>query len=378
MNEPALRDNSTPVDIDVNEILVDYGLEGTEQFSTVIQQGNSIITIPTPASNSGTLEPPAITNDNFSEEELSNITNELFNSPEALEAVQSVNEEDYPAENEDSDNTEVEELLNSDTSHSLSNNESNPMRTIEEATDLLPNNPKMLYADETTSRFSGAIWYEEIQKSSIIIGGAGGISSYVCFCLSRMHPKQIFIYDDDTVERVNLGGQLYSKSMIGRHKVDVMAELVEDFSDYQRVFAIKDKFTTDKPAGDIMICGFDNMRARKDFFNVWVNHLVDHPHPEKCLFLDGRLSMEEFQVFCITGDCKFDIQRYQKEYLFSDWNVEETPCSMKQTTYCANMIGSVMVNLFTNFISNQIVPYSRDLPFKTFYDGAIMYFKTET
>jgi hypothetical protein len=127
-----------------------------------------------------------------------------------------------------------------------------------------------------------------------------------------------------------------------------------------------------------MICGFDNMQARKTFFNVWLNHVVKHKNPEKCLYIDGRLSMEEFQVFCIQGNSTYDIKRYADNYLFSDYQAEHTECSMKQTTYCSNMIGSVMVNLFTNFIANSLNPaIERRLPFKTYYNAELMYFKTE-
>ena len=51
---------------------------------------------------------------------------------------------------------------------------------------------------------------------------------------------------------------------------------------------------------------------------------------------------------------------------------------MKQTTYLACMIGSVMTNLFTNFVAgllDPIIPY--DLPFFTEYDAQHMIFKTE-
>ena len=161
--------------------------------------------------------------------------------------------------------------------------------TAEEAINLLPKNSMSYALDETTSRFSGAAWFNAIQLSTVVLAGLGGIGSYILFCLSRMKPKQIFIYDDDVVEMANLSGQLYSSTMIGKRKVDAMAELARDFSCYYGVQAVPQRFTADTPAGDIMICGFDNMQARKDFFEAWVNHLVKHPMPQKCLFIDGRL-----------------------------------------------------------------------------------------
>lgn len=193
-----------------------------------------------------------------------------------------------------------------------------------------------------------------------------------------MKPAQVFLYDDDVVETANLSGQAYSSSMVGRTKVDAMALLARDFSLYYGAATIPQRFTEDTPAGDIMICGFDNMDARRTFFKVWVNHLVNHPHPENCLFIDGRLALEEFQVFCMRGDDVYSIKRYQKDCLFKDYQAEGETCSMKQTTYCSNMIGSVIVNLFTNFVANSLSPLiERDLPFKTYYNASMMYFKTE-
>ena len=88
--------------------------------------------------------------------------------------------------------------------------------------------------------------------------------------------------------------------------------------------------------------------------------------------------MDTLQVFCITGDDVYNQTRYNIEFLFSDAEAEQTVCSLKQTTYMACMIGSIMTNLFTNFIANSlnpIIPY--DLPFFTEYDAQNMIFKTE-
>jgi hypothetical protein len=71
------------------------------------------------------------------------------------------------------------------------------------------------------------------------------------------------------------------------------------------------------------------------------------------------------------------MDEYAKKYLFTDAEAEETQCSLKQTTYLACMIGSVIVNLFTNWVANlinPIIPY--DLPFFTEYDAQNMIFKT--
>ena len=253
-------------------------------------------------------------------------------------------------------------------------------QVLEEAHQEIPTNSATLLVDEATSRFSSAIWYENIQQKTVILAGIGGIGSYVGFLLARMKPTSMFIYDDDIVEAVNMSGQLYGQSDLGRPKVSALAEMVRNYAGYSSVFAVSERFTDESEAGDIMICGFDNMVARKLFFNKWVEHVQSKPEEERknCLYLDGRLAAEMFQILCIRGDDEYNINRYSNEYLFSDAEADETICSYKQTTFCANMIASYMVNLFVNFCANQCTPLiDRDLPFLTTYNAETMYLKTE-
>ena len=42
----------------------------------------------------------------------------------------------------------------------------------------IPVNSQTITVDETTSRFSGAIWYEEIQKQAVTLAGVGGVGRF--------------------------------------------------------------------------------------------------------------------------------------------------------------------------------------------------------
>lgn len=285
--------------------------------------------------------------------------------------------------------SELEEIAEEVYTNSETSEESSPLsaeemaileQAVEEAHQEIPTNSGSLLVDEYTSRFSSAIWYENIQSKTVILAGVGGIGSYVAFLLARMKPASMFIYDNDTVEAANMSGQLYGNSDLGRPKVSAISEMIRNYADYNSVFAIPERFTEESEASDIMICGFDNMTARRVFFNKWLRHVSSKPESErgKCLFIDGRLAAEEFQVLCIKGDDQFNIHRYNVNFLFTDDEADETICSYKQTTFCANMIASYMVNLFVNFCANQCNPLiDRDLPFLTTYNAETMYLKTE-
>lgn len=248
----------------------------------------------------------------------------------------------------------------------------------------LPVNSETITIDMSTSRFSGAVWYKKVQEKTIVLAGLGGIGGYVAFLLSRMKPAQIIMYDNDVVEQVNMSGQFYSQSDIGKTKAQAMTDMIHSYSDYFSVFSVDERFTESSSPADIMICGFDNMAARKTFFHRWITHVLLKPEEERkhCLFIDGRLAAEEFQVLCLRGDDVYNIARYNSEWLFNDDEANATLCSYKQTTFMANMIGSIMTNLFVNFCANDLEGeekpmMERDLPFLTSYDASMMMFNTE-
>ena len=234
--------------------------------------------------------------------------------------------------------------------------------------------------DSTTIRFSGASWFKYFENKNIILAGLGGIGSYVAYLLSKFKPAYLLLYDPDKVEFVNLSGQLYSSKDVGNYKSAAICSKIEEYSGYSRYIECREKFKPNTTPRDIMICGFDNMGARKVFFKSWCQHLkdLDDEAKKKCLFIDGRLAAEEFQIFAITGDNDYAINEYKDKYLFSDDEADATVCSYKQTAFCACMIASYMVNLLANFAALMSGDNFRTLPFKTSYDATIMLFKTES
>ena len=111
------------------------------------------------------------------------------------------------------------------------------------------------------------------------------------FLLARMKPASMFIYDDDIVEEANMSGQLYGQSDINSLKVVALASMIRNYANYNNIFAVDEKFTDECEASDIMICGFDNMVARRLFFNKWAAHVASKPAEERagCLYIDGRI-----------------------------------------------------------------------------------------
>lgn len=211
--------------------------------------------------------------------------------------------------------------------------------------------------DVKQSRFRDASWFEKLNKYTIpiIIGGVGGIGSWLTLFLSRMMgpDSYLILYDHDKVEEVNLAGQLFTSSDIGLSKVSAMRRIVYDFSGYDKVEAMEEMYDAESLKSPVMFSCFDNMEARKVMFENWLQEAEKYPDS---IFIDGRLNAEQFQVFYVTLEWAL---QYKNKHLFSDAEVEDTNCSYKQTTHFAASIAAKMVQGFTGFLDS-----TYELPFK--------------
>lgn len=247
---------------------------------------------------------------------------------------------------------------------------------------LIPPISESVNTAESTIRFSGASWFEAAKGISVTMAGVGGIGSWTSLLLSRISTSiRINLYDDDKVEVVNLAGQLFSSNQIGLYKVYAAQEVIRYFSG-SYCQALSNRITESSNIFDkIVICGFDNMEARKLLYSKWKRLVQSFSTSQRneFLFIDGRMNAEEFQIFSITGDDEYNMKKYEEEFLFSDAEVAPAVCSYKQTTYCASMIASFIINSLVNFLSNQnLENMPRQVPFYINYDAQLMHLKLES
>ena len=224
-----------------------------------------------------------------------------------------------------------------------------------------------------SSRFKDAPWFPK-EETAIIVGGAGGIGSWLSLLLSRAGFYPI-VYDYDRLEEHNLAGQLYTKLDAENNvlKVDALKGLCKNFADTD-ITVMNERYAKDSMSHHYVMSAFDNMQARKDMFEAWCEYVEDWESLQKHekdlngedkfnevpIFIDGRLTAEQMQIFCVTPK---NISKY-KEHLFDDSEVEDAPCTMKQTSHSAAMIASHMVGFFTNHMTNNAEKdITRALPF---------------
>lgn len=215
-----------------------------------------------------------------------------------------------------------------------------------------------------TTRFSGADWADQLHDIMLI--GAGGIGSWLALSLGRIGHK-LYVIDPDKVDETNVtGGQLYKYTHINSFKVHAVQAICREFGVSSQITAIPDFFTADSGMTNICITGLDNMAARRLAFEQWCKHVSeqDAEQRDKCLFMDGRLTIEMFEIFTLQGDKPELWEVYEKEHLFTDEEAAELDCTTKQSTFAAMGIGSFMTATLCNWATNQKLQIEfREVPF---------------
>ena len=213
------------------------------------------------------------------------------------------------------------------------------------------------------ARFQDAQLYD-CKPLDIIVGGAGGIGSWVSMFLSRIG-HTLYIFDNDAIDETNMAGQLYRINQIGVNKAEATKQNIELFTDNKNteVFGLYDD---NSPTSPIVFSCFDNMKARKLMFEKW------KAQENRDIFIDGRMLAEIGMVFCVTKGKEVE---YEAE-LFDDSEVRDAPCSFKATSHCGALIGSLMTSGLNNFIVNKKLGEDfRELPFKFTFELPLFNFE---
>lgn len=198
-------------------------------------------------------------------------------------------------------------------------------------------------------RFKDAPWFQVGVRPTVLIGGAGGIGSWLTLSLNRAG-FETYVFDYDMLEQINMAGQAFPHNQIGKSKVEALAQVVRDFCQ-EEIIPFKERLTDKSMTNDIVFSAFDNMKARRDMFNSWI---ATHRGNPLAIFIDGRLTAEQITVFCVRGNDEDAIFEYATDHLFSDFTVEEAPCTLKQTTHNAMGIAWKMTEYFVNWYAGVV------------------------
>jgi len=200
----------------------------------------------------------------------------------------------------------------------------------------------MLKQSLIAGRYKDAPWFNE-ELPTILIAGVGGIGGNTAYCLAKTIPCILYLVDYDEVEAHNVGTQFFRVGDEGKRKVDCMASSLKQYGALGTIYPIPQRIDSSTYA-PITIAAFDNMKARKELFEVWASKA------DRELYIEGRLAATYYEVYTVVPGRE---EEY-RETLFDDSAVSEGPCTFRQTAHFGMLIGARITQLVTNYLTNKM------------------------
>lgn len=108
---------------------------------------------------------------------------------------------------------------------------------------------KLLIGDENFSKLTSA---------TVAVFGVGGVGSFTVEALARSGIGHLVLIDKDDIDATNINRQLHAlSSTIGRAKVEVMRERIQDINPAAKVDTIQKFFLPGEGVEDFFICRYD-------------------------------------------------------------------------------------------------------------------------
>lgn len=190
--------------------------------------------------------------------------------------------------------------------------------------------------------FSNALWMGG-DPLDITIGGAGNLGSWLSLFLARQGHK-LYVYDFDTIEDRNTGGQFYGPLQNGQLKtVALQANLVQFCGPVE--FTSMGRFEADSMVSNVVFACFDSIDARRLMFEAWLKLQMEKKERikgEVNLYVDARSTLEMGQLFCVNHPNQ--VEAYRKS-LFPKEQAMEVPCNYKSTSHNGALSAALMVSL---------------------------------
>lgn len=221
--------------------------------------------------------------------------------------------------------------------------------------------------EEETRRFSGMEWFETAKMKNIHIIGCGGVGSWVAVNMARFYPRSISLYDFDTVDDTNMAGQFFFSNQVGIPKASALSDNIRDFTaGLTTVNTCISKFDVGdiNYDNDVYILALDDQQEKINIFNKFTWW-----HRDKGTWLiDCRLSVDRLQIISMRIRQDHDryntcVNVYRDRFLFAPGEAESTSCTMKQTTFMANLIGGLVANVYTSICMQECSEMPVPVPF---------------
>lgn len=181
----------------------------------------------------------------------------------------------------------------------------------------------------------------------ITVIGTGAIGSATVLTLAKMGCLNITVWDADVLEDLNVPNQICKPSMVGKPKVEALAELVYELTEVE-IKQIFRRYAGQNLEGAVIVT-VDNMICRQ---NVWKRAKLNRKIP---LLIDARMGAEFARIYTIHPTNVDEVDFYS-DNLYDNEQAERLPCSARSVIYCPAVIAGFLALLVKQYATNRRSP----------------------
>lgn len=171
----------------------------------------------------------------------------------------------------------------------------------------------------------------------ITIVGCGGIGSYLALSLVKLGVNTLHLIDNDEVEDVNLGGQIYGIRDVGRPKVEALAEHIRRLSPQRVNITTQHERVATVDTCYALFSAVDSMETRSALYG---SALAGAEH-----FFDGRIGGDYIRAYAVEIGRQSERKQYAST-LYSDDEASPLPCTEQNVAYLGFTIAGMLTRLF--------------------------------
>ena len=207
-------------------------------------------------------------------------------------------------------------------------------------------------------RHSDLLPADRLGSLKVCLIGAGGIGAPTALALAKIGVGMLEIYDDDDVDDVNLGPQMYGTDVLNKGKVHSLRNMLRKQAPWTTVEINKTRFTSVTDVDhDVVISAVDSLAVRKEIWQAVQQSEVNLGNRCK-LLLDPRMGAEVFSLKVVEP--KLDGSWYEHSL---EGKPVEAPCTARSTFYCGLVAGGLVAAALASWVRDEIhfVDYSLDM-----------------
>lgn len=172
---------------------------------------------------------------------------------------------------------------------------------------------------------------ESVLSTRVTIVGAGGIGSWTTLTLAKLGFKHLEVFDDDTVDDVNIPSQCYAPTQVGKLKVEALKDVVALMTG-TTIEAKNKRF--DECMSDVLIVAVDNMGTRKDIAEKFKRGAGVFAKT----VIDARMAIESGMII----PYKFESVQGYLDSLYTDDEAVADPCTNRAISYTTQIIAGLI------------------------------------